>query len=71
MSYLKRKRKRKGNWGTPKVPASFKVGYGIVIIIIILGIVFPMFGISVIIVTLVEFLLYKKDRKAYFKKQYF
>lgn len=61
ISYLKRK--QKGDWGTPKVPLSFKVGYGIIVIIIVLGIVFPLFGVSALIVTLVEFLRNKKRRK--------
>ena len=58
LSYLKRK--QKGHWGTPKVPAKFKVGYGIVICIIVLGIVFPLFGISALLVAIIEFIRTKK-----------
>ncbi len=58
LSYLKRK--QKGHWGTPKVPAKFKAGYGIVICIVILGIVFPLFGISSLLVAIIEFIRTKK-----------
>ncbi|OEK09704.1 peptidase [Flavivirga aquatica] len=58
VSYLKRK--PEGKWGTPKVPAQFKVGYAIVAIIVILGIVFPLFGISVLLITIFEFLRERK-----------
>ena len=54
ISYLKRK--PKGKWGTPKVPAKFEVGYGVVCLIILLGIVFPLFGISVICIGIIEYL---------------
>jgi len=62
VSYLERK--ESGKWGTPKTPESFKEGYGIIAIIIILGIVFPLFGSSVLVIALVEFL-----RKKYKIKQ--
>jgi uncharacterized iron-regulated membrane protein len=58
LSYLKRKQKK--DWGTPKVPAKFKVGYGIITCIILLGIVFPLFGISALLVAGVEFIRTKK-----------
>jgi len=58
VSYLKRK--EKGKWGTPKVPAQFKATYGIVSIIILLGIIFPLFGASVLLIVLVEF--FRKKR---------
>src|SRR5690606_7224009 len=35
VSYLKRK--QVGDWGVPKVPKKFKVGYGIIAIIVVLG----------------------------------
>ncbi len=54
-------RKRKGSWGTPKVPLQFKVGYGIMTIIGILGLVFPLFGISLLIIISFE-LLSKKSK---------
>ncbi len=54
ISYIKRKPTKK--WGTPKVPAQFKVGYSIIALIVLLGIVFPLFGISVLVIVLVEFL---------------
>ena len=61
ISYLKRK--QTGHWGTPKVPAKFKVGYGVIVIIIILGIIFPLFGMSVLIIAFVEFLRERKTTK--------
>ncbi|CAM1345364.1 PepSY-associated TM helix domain-containing protein [Tenacibaculum amylolyticum] len=51
-SYLFRKEKRK--LGVPKVPKSFKISYGIIITIIVLGITFPLFGISVILILLTK-----------------
>lgn len=49
-------RKRKGSWGVPKVPASFKVGYGIILLIGILSVIFPLFGTSVLIILAIEYL---------------
>lgn len=54
VSYLKRK--QKGNWGVPSVPDQFKVGYGIIIILVILSIVFPLFGVSLLCILFVEYL---------------
>ncbi|WP_282079450.1 PepSY-associated TM helix domain-containing protein [Aquimarina algiphila] len=57
-------RKRKGSWGIPKVPITFKIGYGIIIIIGILGLVLPLFGASIIILLIVEYIrTIKKKRK--------
>ena len=56
------KRKPSGKWGTPKVPASFTVGYGVITIIVLLGVILPMFGISVILIVLFEFILKKIKR---------
>lgn len=53
LSYLKRK--SKGQWGTPKVNAKFKIGYSIIIIIGLLGIIFPLFGLSILVIMLLEF----------------
>lgn len=61
VSYIKRK--PKGQWGTPKVPTAFKAGYGIFGLIIILGIVFPLFGISVIGITVIEYFRAKQKHK--------
>ncbi len=54
-------RKRKGIWGVPKVPAVFKVGYGVLVIIGILAIIFPLFGVSLLALLLVEYL--RKGKK--------
>ncbi|WP_344928840.1 PepSY domain-containing protein [Aquimarina addita] len=59
VSYVLRKKPKK--WGVPKVPASFKVGYGIVVLLIILSVVFPLFGGSLIIIIGVEY--WRKKRK--------
>jgi len=50
VSYLKRK--PKGNWGIPKVPARFQVDKILLFGIVILGIVFPMFGASLVAIWL-------------------
>ncbi len=47
-------RKQKGNWGVPKVPKSFVVSYGLIALLIVLGLIFPLFGISLIILFLYE-----------------
>lgn len=57
ISYIMRK--RKGNWGIPKVPVTFRIGYGIMIFIGILAIVFPLFGISLLLIISTEYLRVK------------
>lgn len=52
LSYLYRK--QKGNWGVPKVSSQFKVGKFIVFILVLLGILLPMFGISILLILLFE-----------------
>ena len=52
LSYFKRK--RKGSWSIPKVPKSFNVGYGVVAILALLSIVFPLFGLSLILIIGIE-----------------
>ncbi len=56
-SYLLRK--TKGSWNVPQVPEKFKITYSIIIIIGLLGFVFPLFGLSIIFITLSN-ILYKK-----------
>jgi len=60
ISYLKRK--ESGKWGTPKVPISFKAGYGVVGVIVVLGIVLPLFGASVLLILFIEFLRRNKKQ---------
>ncbi|WP_459211784.1 PepSY-associated TM helix domain-containing protein [Aquimarina rhabdastrellae] len=48
LSYLKRK--PKGNWGIPKVPAKFVVGKSIYGIMFLLSIMLPLFGISLLVI---------------------
>ncbi len=47
-------RKRKGSWSIPKTPKHFNVGYGIISILVLLAIVFPLFGISLLIIIVIE-----------------
>ena len=49
-------RKPKHNWGIPAVPESFKIDYSILGIIVLLAIVFPLFGISAILIILSNYL---------------
>ncbi len=56
-------RKRKGTWGIPKVPIAFKVGYGIVILIGILSLVFPLFGASLLTLLVIEYIKKINKRK--------
>ncbi len=61
ISYMKRK--PKGKWGTPKVPTQFKAGYGILVLIVLLGIIFPLFGVSVLAIVGVEVLKKRKRER--------
>ncbi|WP_298504114.1 PepSY domain-containing protein [uncultured Maribacter sp.] len=58
ISYVKRK--RKGSWSIPKVPKTFNVGYSIIGVLLLLSILFPLFGVSVIIIITIEFLKQRK-----------
>ena len=49
-------RKRKNSWSVPKVPATFTVGYGIIVLLILLSILFPLFGISLLLIIGFEYL---------------
>ena len=50
-------RKPKGRWGLPKVPENFNAGISIVIMISVLGIIFPAFGISLLLILSISWLL--------------
>ncbi|WP_370424663.1 PepSY-associated TM helix domain-containing protein [Tenacibaculum dicentrarchi] len=52
LSYLYRK--EKGSWGVPKVSSQFKVGKLIIFILVLLGVLLPMFGISILLILLFE-----------------
>lgn len=54
ISYLYRK--PKGSVGIPKTSKKIKLGYGIFATILLLGIVFPMFGMSVLLIVIFEIL---------------
>jgi uncharacterized iron-regulated membrane protein len=51
-SYLMRR--QKGSWSIPTVPENFNVGILIVLIIALLGLVFPAFGASVILIFCIQ-----------------
>ncbi len=53
ISYLLRK--PEGRWGMPTVPEQFKVGKLLFLIIIGLGVLFPLFGLSLLVLCLFEF----------------
>lgn len=55
VSYLIRR--PKGRWGLPKVPTQFKANYGLVAVIALSGLVFPLFGASVVLILSVHFIL--------------
>jgi uncharacterized iron-regulated membrane protein len=57
-------RKAKGSWSIPKVPARFNVDKTLVIMIILLGVLFPMFGGSLVLLWLWE------KRHYFIKKQH-
>lgn len=47
-------RKQKGSWSVPPVPTQFKVGKGVVVLVILLGVVLPLFGLSVLLIVLYQ-----------------
>ncbi|MDO6517767.1 PepSY-associated TM helix domain-containing protein [Zobellia uliginosa] len=56
-------RKRKGHWGIPKVSKNFNAGYGVVIALIFMGVLFPLFGLSLLLIWMVS------QVKVYFRKK--
>jgi uncharacterized iron-regulated membrane protein len=49
-------RKPKSSWGLPKTPEGFKIGISTVFAITFLGLLFPMFGISVLVIIFADYL---------------
>lgn len=45
-------RKKRGQWGAPRLPKKFGPGYGVIIAMTVLGIIFPLFGLSLILIVL-------------------
>lgn len=45
-------RKKRGQWGAPRLPKKFGPGYGAIIAMTVLGIIFPLFGLSLILIVL-------------------
>lgn len=43
-------RKSKGSWGVPKVSQKFNLSYGIILTMLVLGILLPLFGLSLILI---------------------
>lgn len=60
VSYIQRK--SQGSWGVPKVSKSFSVGKGIVVMLILLGIIFPLFGVSLVLIWTYEKLKSSKNK---------
>ena len=58
LSYIYRK--KPGSWSIPKTPKSFKVGYGVITIIVILGLLFLLFGASLILIFITNLFQNKK-----------
>lgn len=57
-------RKKRKSWGVPKVHASFQVSTIIVVALVILSIIFPLFGISLLCILGLEFITKnQKNRK--------
>ena len=48
-------RKKPGSWSVPKIPDTFKVGYLVMGLIVLLAILFPLFGISVVLIGISSF----------------
>lgn len=57
-SYLLRKPEK--SWGVPPVPAQFQVGKGVLFLIGLLAIVFPLFGISLLLIWIGKFVQNKR-----------
>jgi uncharacterized iron-regulated membrane protein len=60
--YMWWKRKPKGKLGAPTLPKDFKLLKGVAILIIILGIVFPLVGISLLAALILDWLIIKRIR---------
>jgi uncharacterized iron-regulated membrane protein len=54
-------RKQKGNLGIPKVSSKFQVGKVIIFVLTLLGVILPMFGLSLILILILE-KLFKKNK---------
>ncbi len=57
-------RKPRGRWGLPKVPDSFNAGVAVIIIMVVLGLLFPAFGGSVLLILMFGWLSKLLRRKA-------
>ena len=53
-------RKKKGSWGVPKVSKSFEVSPILVVIIFVLGVLLPLFGLSLLLLIVFDFLKTRK-----------
>ena len=49
------------SWGIPTVPKNFTIGYGVLLALIILGILLPLFGLSIILIILSTIFLKKTN----------
>jgi len=55
ISYLRRK--KPGSWSLPQIPANFVVGKSVIVLMVLLALVFPMFGISLLGLLFIQWLL--------------
>lgn len=67
ISYLYRK--RKGTWSVPKVPDQFNVGYPIMLALVILSVLFPLFGASLLLLMVIEWINNNRMSKSFKRQQ--
>jgi uncharacterized iron-regulated membrane protein len=57
------KRRPKGKLGAPSLPKNFKLEKGVAVIVIIFGLLFPLVGVSLLVVWVLDWLIIKKIPK--------
>jgi len=50
------KRRPKGTLGAPRYPADARIARGAIVILALLGIIFPLVGLSILVVLFIDFL---------------
>lgn len=56
------KRHPKGSLGAPRYPSDYRVAKGAIVILAVLGVAFPLVGLSVIVALVIDFLLPKAPK---------
>lgn len=59
VSYLHRK--KKGEWSVPQLSSDLNVGRGVVVLVVVLSLLLPLFGVSVLAITLYEWMVRKRQ----------